>query len=53
MFLSIVRFLQSWRRYHTTLHELSRLDDRALSDIRISRSDIYRVAWDNAEADRT
>ena len=53
MFLALVRFLRSWRRYHTTLRELYRLDDRQLADVGISRSDIYRVAWDDAETDRT
>ncbi|MGH6770748.1 MAG: DUF1127 domain-containing protein [Xanthobacteraceae bacterium] len=48
MFLSIVRFIQSWKRYQASLRELSRLDDRALADIGISRSDIPRIAWDTA-----
>jgi uncharacterized protein YjiS (DUF1127 family) len=48
MFLSLFRFLQSWRRYNTSLRQLSQLGDRELSDIGISRSDIPRVAWDNA-----
>jgi uncharacterized protein YjiS (DUF1127 family) len=46
----VVRFLQSWRRYNASLHELSRLDDRELSDIGISRSDIPRVAWEAANS---
>ena len=45
MFASIVRFLQSWRRYNRSLSELNRLADRELADIGISRSDIPRVAW--------
>jgi uncharacterized protein YjiS (DUF1127 family) len=49
MLLAIVRFLQSWRRYHTNLRELSKLDDRQLADVGISRSDICRVAWENSE----
>jgi uncharacterized protein YjiS (DUF1127 family) len=53
MLFAIIRFLQSWRRYHTNLRELSQLDDRQLADVGISRSDIYRVAWDNAETDRS
>lgn len=48
MIASIFRFLKSWRRYNTSLRELSRLDDRALSDIGISRSDIPRLAWNAA-----
>lgn len=48
MLLSVIRFLQVWRKYNTSVSELSRLGDRELADIGISRSDIYRVAWDNA-----
>ncbi|MBI4275564.1 MAG: DUF1127 domain-containing protein [Rhizobiales bacterium] len=50
MFLSsLIRFLRRWRRYDASIRELSRLGDRELADIGISRSDIYRVAWDNAQ----
>ena len=49
MFISIVRFLQSWKRYNKSLSELSRLGDRELADIGISRSDIARVAWNAAQ----
>ena len=42
--MSILRFLQNWRRYNASLRELSHLDDRELADIGISRSDIPRVA---------
>jgi len=45
MFASIVRFLREWKRYNQSVNELSRLDDRSLADIGISRSDIQRVAW--------
>ena len=45
MLTTIVRFLQSWRRYNRSLSELNRLGDRELADIGISRSDIPRVAW--------
>ena len=48
MLLYAIRFLQVWRRYNASLNELSRLGDRELADIGISRSDIYRVAWENA-----
>ena len=48
MLLSVIRFLQVWRRYNTSVRELSRLGDRELADIGISRSDIVRIAWDNA-----
>jgi uncharacterized protein YjiS (DUF1127 family) len=50
MFLSnLVRFLRQWRAYDANLRELSRLGDRELADIGISRSDIARVAWESAE----
>lgn len=48
MLLAIIRFLQAWKRYNASLQELSRLGDRELADIGISRSDIPRVAWENA-----
>ena len=50
MFTSIVRFIQSWKRYNRSLNELNRLGDRELADIGISRSDIARVAWQNSQA---
>jgi uncharacterized protein YjiS (DUF1127 family) len=50
MFLShFFRFLRQWRAYGNSLQELSRLGDRELADIGISRSDIPRIAWENAE----
>jgi uncharacterized protein YjiS (DUF1127 family) len=45
MFASIVRMIRAWRRYNRSLSELSRLGDRELADIGISRSDIPRIAW--------
>jgi uncharacterized protein YjiS (DUF1127 family) len=45
MLASIVRIIREWRRYNNSLSELSRLGDRELADIGISRSDIPRVAW--------
>jgi uncharacterized protein YjiS (DUF1127 family) len=48
MFASLIRFLREWRRYNQSLNELSRLGDRELADIGISRSDIARVAWNAA-----
>ena len=47
--MSILRFLQSWRRYNASLRELSHLNDRELADIGISRSDIPRVALDSSD----
>jgi uncharacterized protein YjiS (DUF1127 family) len=48
MLAHIVRFLRSWKLYNQSLTELSRLGDRELADIGLTRSDIPRVAWDNA-----
>jgi uncharacterized protein YjiS (DUF1127 family) len=48
MFLAIVRFIQSWKDYNSALRELSLLTDRELADVGISRSDIPRVAWEQA-----
>jgi len=48
MFTSIVRFVWEWKRYNQSIIELSRLGDRELADIGISRSDIPRVAWTSA-----
>ena len=48
MLLSIVRLFQVWRRYNASLRELSRLGDRELADIGLTRGDIQRIAWENA-----
>jgi uncharacterized protein YjiS (DUF1127 family) len=48
MFANLVRFIREWKRYNQSLNELSRLGDRELADIGISRSDIPRVAWNSA-----
>ena len=45
----LVRFIQLWKNYNRSLSELSRLGDRELADIGIARSDIPRVAWENAQ----
>ena len=45
MFATIVRLIRQWKRYNQSLAELSRLGDRELADIGVSRSDIHRVAW--------
>ncbi|GLS30451.1 Uncharacterized conserved protein YjiS, DUF1127 family [Mesorhizobium albiziae] len=42
--MNLVRTLKNWRRYNETVRELSRLNNRELSDVGISRSDIERVA---------
>ena len=48
MFVAIVRFVQSWKDYNSALRELSVLSDSELADFGISRSDIPRVAWEQA-----
>jgi uncharacterized protein YjiS (DUF1127 family) len=48
MIAALARFIQEWKRYNQSLSELSRLGDRELADIGISRSDIPRVAWNAA-----
>ena len=48
MFTALVRFIQQWKRYNRSLSELSRLGDRELADIGISRSDVPRLAWNAA-----
>jgi uncharacterized protein YjiS (DUF1127 family) len=50
MFIAnVLGLLRSWRRYNASLRELNQLGDRELSDIGISRSDIPRIAWENAQ----
>jgi uncharacterized protein YjiS (DUF1127 family) len=48
MLLEIANFLRAWRRYNASLNELSRLGDRELADIGLTRSDIPRIAWEDA-----
>jgi uncharacterized protein YjiS (DUF1127 family) len=48
LFSNLVRLVRVWRNYDKSLRELSRLGDRELADIGISRSDIQRIAWENA-----
>ena len=48
MLVAIVNFLRAWRRYNASQRELTQLGDRELADIGITRSDIPRIAWDNA-----
>jgi uncharacterized protein YjiS (DUF1127 family) len=51
MLAAFVRFIQEWKRYNQSLNELSRLGDRELADIGISRCDIPRLAWTAAHQD--
>lgn len=45
---NLFRLVRVWRRYNESVEELSRLGDRELSDIGISRADIPRIAWETA-----
>lgn len=45
---SVLHYFRSWRRYNHSVRELTRLSDRELADIGVSRSDIQRIAWDAA-----
>ena len=47
--LWLIHYLQSWKRYGAAVRELSNLNDRELSDIGITRSDIPRLAWEHAQ----
>ena len=49
MLSHLIRIFRAWRRYEASLRELNRLGDRELADIGISRSDIPRIAWENAK----
>lgn len=42
--MNLVRTFKNWRRYNETVRELSRLNNRELNDVGISRSDIERIA---------
>ena len=46
----IVRLVRAWWRYNNSARELARLSDRELADIGVSRSEIGRIAWDNARS---
>jgi uncharacterized protein YjiS (DUF1127 family) len=42
--MNLIRNYRSWRRYRDTVNELSRLTNRELADLGISRADIANVA---------
>ncbi|RWD12833.1 MAG: DUF1127 domain-containing protein [Mesorhizobium sp.] len=42
--MNLIRNYRNWRRYRDTVSELSRLSNRELTDLGISRSDIPYVA---------
>lgn len=43
---ALVAYGRAWRQYETTMSELSRMSDRELADLRITRSAIPDIAWD-------
>jgi uncharacterized protein YjiS (DUF1127 family) len=45
----LIRMFRAWRSYDRSVRELSRLNDRELADIGISRSDIPAVARSSAK----
>jgi uncharacterized protein YjiS (DUF1127 family) len=42
--MNLIRDYRNWRRYRQTVSELSRLSNRELNDLGISRADIPFVA---------
>ncbi len=44
VFAKFNRFFRERIKYKITMHELGALSDRELSDIGLTRSDIYRIA---------
>ena len=50
LFSNLVRMVRMWRDYDRSVRELSRLGDRELADIGLSRSEIQRVAWETSRS---
>jgi uncharacterized protein YjiS (DUF1127 family) len=50
LFTNLIRFLQRQRRYSRSLRELSRLSDRELADIGLTRGDIAAASWSTAQS---
>ena len=50
MLTSITRLYQAWKRHEAVRWELSNLTDRELADISITRSDIDRIATQEAHS---
>jgi len=42
--MNLIRNYRNWRRYRDTVNELSRLSNRELTDLGISRAEIVTVA---------
>jgi uncharacterized protein YjiS (DUF1127 family) len=46
----LMRLIRAWWRYDESVRELSRLSDRELADIGISRSEITTIARQSARS---
>jgi uncharacterized protein YjiS (DUF1127 family) len=42
--MNLVRNFRNWRRYRETVNQLSRLSNRELNDLGITRADIETIA---------
>lgn len=42
--MNLIRSYKNWRRYSETVRELSRLNNRELNDLGITRGDIETIA---------
>jgi uncharacterized protein YjiS (DUF1127 family) len=50
MIATLMRAYAEWRRYRTAVQQLANLDDRALRDIGLNRTEIKRAAWTGSRA---
>jgi uncharacterized protein YjiS (DUF1127 family) len=50
LFSNLIRMIRMWRDYDRSVRALSRLGDRELADIGLSRSEIPRVAWETSRS---
>ncbi len=44
MICTVVRQFRTWKQYRTTYNALSRMNDRELDDIGVSRGDLAEIA---------
>jgi uncharacterized protein YjiS (DUF1127 family) len=42
--MNLLRSYRNWRRYNETVRELSRLSNRQLDDLGVTRADIAKIA---------
>ena len=47
--LFVLSKIRAWLLFRNTVHELECLNDKDLSDLGISRSDIKFIAWEAAQ----